>query len=61
MTSGATPLSAEMVRPVMMGDMSTTWPMTMAQGVKSMSRPPIGPSLDSVMNTSNPTKTVGTL
>ena len=34
-----------MVSPVMMGDISTTCPITMAWGVKSIPRPPSGPSL----------------
>ena len=59
--SGATPRRAEMVRPAIMGDMSNTWPTTMAAGEKSRPSPPSGPSRESVMNTSSPTNTVGML
>ena len=43
MISGDTPLSAAMVRPVTMGDIRTTCPMTMAWGVNSRPRSPSGP------------------
>ena len=59
--SGATPLRAEMVSPAMMGAISATWPTMMAAGENRMPSTPNGPSLEKVMNTSNPTNTVGIL
>lgn len=56
-----TPPRAEMVRPIMMGVMSTVWPMIMPPGLKRSPKLPSGPDLDNNKNTSKPTVTVGRL
>ena len=57
----STPLSAEMVSPVIIGDTKITCPITIAAGVNRSPRPPSGPALEMNTKIKRPTTTVGTL